>query len=427
MVERPDLDQRKVCVKQRISLVSAVERHVKLSGSAATRNRRGKCPFHNGQSASFSLKEGQDFAHCFGCGWNGDVIRFTMDIHGLSFMDALQSLEAEIGEGPAPAATGRGPVQRERNPTRVRVHGAEPVDSIEMGRWIWKAAKFEPAPIRRYFIGRGVPAEQLGDGRLISFRYLAACPCHSWKRGADPRKVICAPAVIALVVEPGAEAEQLRWHAVGVHVTYLDPGGTGTMKRRAPWAKADDEDPWLPKRRMLGPTGKGAVLLGRYRRDARLWVGEGNETVLSGMALGGAGEDDVGVATLSLDNLQGDPKLWQGRYGRIWPLFAMQPDPDKRPCFTIPGHTGPVTGLIDSDMSPLRGMRDQATGAMTGEAVVERKGGPIVRRAITGAERAQICGDLFVKGWRSVGVHQVEAVRAPLGMDFNDAVRGVAA
>jgi DNA primase len=438
MSERLSLDERKARVKARVSLVSAVEKHVKLSGSAETRNRRGKCPFHNGQSASFSLKAGQDFGHCFGCGWNGDVIRFTQDMLGLSFMDALQALEAEIGETAAPIAQGRGPIQRERSPTAGRRVERQLVEPIDMGRWIWKHASFHGPAIRTYFAGRGVPERVLHDARLAQFRYLADCPCIAWEVGQEPhpgrvRGMLLAPAVIAMVrvprwvEDPDGASGRLEFTPVGVHVTYLDPSGTATMKRRKPWAKADDADPWLPKRRMLGAVGRGAVILGEYRADAHLWVGEGNETVLSGMALGGAAEGDVGIATLSLDNLQGDPRLWQGRHGRIWPLFDMRPDPEKRPAFTIPGHRGRVTGLVDSDMSPLRGFRDQRTGELQGEAVVERKGGPIVRREISGPERAQICADLFVKAWRAGGVHQVRAVRAPLGMDFNDVARGEAA
>ncbi|HKT85617.1 MAG TPA: hypothetical protein VJQ77_05975 [Novosphingobium sp.] len=105
------------------------------------------------------------------------------------------------------------------------------------------------------------------------------------------------------------------------------------------------------------------------------------------------------------------------------PLFAIRPDPE-RPCFLVPRHRGPVIGLVDSDMSPLRGMKNQRTGEFRGEPVVERKGGPIVWRAITGAERAQICGDLFVKGWRAAGC-DAQALRAPAGMDFNDAIQEV--
>ena len=196
----------------------------------------------------------------------------------------------------------------------------------------------------------------------------------------------------------------------------------------------------LPKRRMLGPVGRGCVVLGQYDRAAHLFVGEGNETVLSAMGLAGVGlansggslcataslleRGAVGLAVLSLGNLQGEPKRWKGG---ILPLHRLEPDPAQLP-FTIPGHSGSVTVLVDSDMKPLRGLKDRATGQGLGEGVVESKGGPIVRREIAGAERARICAELAVQGWRaelarSGSGARVDALRAPMGMDFNDAAR----
>ena len=98
----------------------------------------------------------------------------------------------------------------------------------------------------------------------------------------------------------------------------------------------------------------------------------------------------------------------------------------RRP-FLIPGHGGPVIGLIDSDMAPLRGPNAPGGGAPMGEAIVERKGGPLLRRALTGAERAMVCAELFIKSWRAAGVRTVTALRPKPGMDFNDAIRGDAA
>jgi DNA primase len=40
---------------------------------------------------------------------------------------------------------------------------------------------------------------------------------------------------------------------------------------------------------------------------------------------------------------------------------------------------------------------------------------------VTGAERATICAELAVQGWRAAGANPVRALRAPMGMDFNDA------
>ena len=44
------------------------------------------------------------------------------------------------------------------------------------------------------------------------------------------------------------------------------------------------------------------------------------------MALRAAGTSDVGIATLSLDNLQGGVRKWASG---VWPLFDVRPDPDR--------------------------------------------------------------------------------------------------
>ncbi|MED5546112.1 MAG: CHC2 zinc finger domain-containing protein [Pseudomonadota bacterium] len=422
----PTIDERKAEVRRQLTIGAVIERFVKLTGSATSDRRRGKCEFHGSSSLSFSVKRansGEGFGHCFGCGWHGDMFTFLMDLKGWPFMEALAELERMAGicetGGDDRAARGTRTRQKVEQPKRPR-RQREPIEPIDMGRWIWKHAVRDDRAVRRYFMGRGVPQSELGAERLAQFRYMSNCPCVSWPQGTDPRKALHAPAVIALVRVPTmmGDPPALEWVPVGVHVTYLNPEGTDTMRRRAPWAPADAPDPWLPKRRMLGPVGRGCVLLGEYRQDARLWIGEGNETVLSGMAIGKADGGDVGVATLSLDNLQGGIAKWRGG---VWPLFAIKPDPE-RPCFLVPGHRGPVVGLVDADMSPLKGQLNRRTGMRAGEAVVEHRGGPIVRREITGAERADVCAQLFVKGWWAAGC-SAEAVRAPIGLDFNDAIQ----
>lgn len=46
------------------------------------REHKGLCPFHAEKTPSFTVYE--DRAHCFGCGWDGDVIQFVQDIDGLA-------------------------------------------------------------------------------------------------------------------------------------------------------------------------------------------------------------------------------------------------------------------------------------------------------------------------------------------------------
>lgn len=419
----PELQARVDRVKARLTVSELVGKHVKLSGRAGARSRRGKCPFHGSNSDSFSVSDDKGFAHCFGCQWHGDVITFVRAFFGLSFLEALADCEAAAGISGELAERQAAPLHREKQATPAKAR-RELVEPVDMGRWIWKHAREDPGAVRRYFAGRGIPESALAAARLQAFRYMADCPCVLWEAGADPRKVINAPAVIALVCEPvmvpppglpagdgqaasADEPARLEWIPVGVHVTYLSPDGTATMKRRKPWAKAGDEKPWLPKRRMLGPVGRGAVVLGEYGPDAELWIGEGNETVLSAMALGAAAGGAVGLAVLSLDNMQGRALKWRDG---TWPLYDIRPDPD-RPPFLVPGHRGKAVGLVDSDMSPLKRQR-----------VCEAKGARPLERAITGAERATICAELFVKDWRAAGC-PAEALRAPAGMDFNDAIQ----
>jgi DNA primase len=174
---------------------------------------------------------------------------------------------------------------------------------------------------------------------------------------------------------------------------------------------------------MLGGVGGGAVLfpgLGStveaMDAGAPLFVGEGLETVLSGMAIAGAGADACGLAVLSLGNLQGRPNLIRGAL----PLYDPRPDPDGLPLAFR--HGGRVVGLIDADMKPLKGLRDPRTGRINGMAVIERRGGPIVHRTVSSAERTSLCAALFVHAWRAKG-SRAEARRPRMGQDFNDAIR----
>ncbi|KNZ42689.1 DNA primase [Acetobacterium bakii] len=53
---------------------------------------KGKCPFHNEKTASFTVSREKQLYHCFGCGVGGNVITFIMEMEKLSFIDALKFL-----------------------------------------------------------------------------------------------------------------------------------------------------------------------------------------------------------------------------------------------------------------------------------------------------------------------------------------------
>jgi len=63
------------------------------------------CPFHEERSQSFTIytypDASQDHAHCFGCGWNGDVIKYWRERHGVGFVDALHALASLASFSPS--------------------------------------------------------------------------------------------------------------------------------------------------------------------------------------------------------------------------------------------------------------------------------------------------------------------------------------
>jgi len=390
------LDERIAVVRDRVSIVEVVGRAVKLGNG---RNPRGKCPFHGSKSDSFAVYADGGRARCWGCGWGGDAIAFVRDHYGLTFSEAISRLESENGLEGVQAA----PVRRERRPVARSTRPM--VDSVVLGRELWRRGVRDDDALRTYLRGRGIPADVLTADRFGQLRFVGMGPIAAWAEDRGPDSVPQAPAMVALVRRP------IDWAPIGVHVTFLSPDLTTKMVRR----RRDNSE--YPARKMCGPVGGGGVLLGEYAAGAPLFVGEGIETVLSGMAMLGAPLGAIGLAALSLDNLQGFPQL----IGGAIPMHDPRPDPERAAALAFP-HDGPVTGLIDADMSPLRGTLDRRTGEHQGVAVIEKKRGPIVRRVLSAADRAGLCAHLFQAAWRGHGC-RATAVRPRMGLDFNDAVR----
>lgn len=58
------------------------------------------CPFHAEKSGSFNIGGKKGFehrAHCFGCGWDGDIFSFWQELKGCDFKQALLDLAREAG------------------------------------------------------------------------------------------------------------------------------------------------------------------------------------------------------------------------------------------------------------------------------------------------------------------------------------------
>ena len=91
MIAQSTIDE----ILERASLVEIVGEAVPLK--RAGRNYVGLCPFHTEKSPSFNVRESEGYFHCFGCGQSGNVVKFIMEMRGLSFPEAIEELAARYG------------------------------------------------------------------------------------------------------------------------------------------------------------------------------------------------------------------------------------------------------------------------------------------------------------------------------------------
>lgn len=125
---------------------------VKVIGDRIGLTKHGKeweacCPFHTEKSPSFKVSEAKQFYNCFGCGANGDAIKFIQDYDGVDFKEACRILGADIPmDGKSPAQ----PSQRTRHESRKTTEDAPE----------WSVVRPVPAdapPPFKAHIKRGLP------------------------------------------------------------------------------------------------------------------------------------------------------------------------------------------------------------------------------------------------------------------------------
>ena len=80
----------------KIDIVDLINTHIPLHKKSSN-NYFACCPFHNENTASFSVSQTKQFYHCFGCGAHGNAIDFVMQHDRLSFPDAIETLAKQAG------------------------------------------------------------------------------------------------------------------------------------------------------------------------------------------------------------------------------------------------------------------------------------------------------------------------------------------
>lgn len=81
-------------LKRSLNIVDVINQYVPLKKNG--KNYSACCPFHSEKTPSFTVEEGKQFYYCFGCGAQGDVIKFVQDYSGLTFIEAVKELGVEV-------------------------------------------------------------------------------------------------------------------------------------------------------------------------------------------------------------------------------------------------------------------------------------------------------------------------------------------
>ena len=225
----------------RVDIAEVVGRHVQLRKGGA--NLSGLCPFHAEKSPSFTVSPSKQFYHCFGCGANGDAIRFLTEFSGMTFIDAVKDLAQQVSltvpeEDSSPAEREQAAAQKQRRVTLTDV-------LAKAGDHYRKQLKASPRAID-YLKGRGLSGEiaaQFGLGYAPDgWRSLASVFAHY----DDPRLeesglVIAKQADDEAVGGPGAGPPQAGPHPKGHEGALGGPWGSAdaTGGRGAPVRRYD--------------------------------------------------------------------------------------------------------------------------------------------------------------------------------------------
>ena len=143
-----------------------------------------RCPFpdHEDKNPSFTVSPRKQYYKCFGCGRDGDVLKFLQEFRGLGFREALDHLdpgEAQAAPAPsietAPAQSSQveqlEPVRRQRILTRCREFFHRRLQEsqaaraflLERGLWSWELASHFKLGFDDGSINQAITPDMVGD------------------------------------------------------------------------------------------------------------------------------------------------------------------------------------------------------------------------------------------------------------------------
>ena len=140
-------------LKSSVDIVAVIGERVRLKRLGSTGRYVGLCPFHTEKTPSFNVNGTHQYFKCFGCNMGGDVLKFVMEIDGLSFYEALKQLAEQNGI-PMPRSEYSDPETK----LRAAVHQMH-----EMAEQAYSAHLMDPAgsAARAYLSRRAVSPQTL--------------------------------------------------------------------------------------------------------------------------------------------------------------------------------------------------------------------------------------------------------------------------
>ncbi|MEI6891623.1 MAG: DNA primase [Pontiella sp.] len=145
-------------IRARCSIVDVVEAYLpELRRRGST--HKCNCPFHKEKTPSFTVNDGRQVFHCFGCGAGGDVFRFVMDYEKIDFVTAVSVLAEKVGveivyEGGQPDKSGNKDVLYKLHTEAAAFYHRMLVDGAE------------GAEARRYMEERDLPLEIIKEFQI---------------------------------------------------------------------------------------------------------------------------------------------------------------------------------------------------------------------------------------------------------------------
>ncbi|WP_230629320.1 DUF7146 domain-containing protein [Sphingomonas sp. Leaf37] len=205
------------------------------------------CPFHADRTPSFTIYADDRRAHCFGCGWSGDVLDFVQQAYGVKLPGAIEMLDGgalrELEQQRAPAKP-----KADMRPVAQRiVNGSVPI---------------EGTPAAVYLRSRGITMDL---PHTLRFARLAP-PLIEGNGVLAANGPGLLPALVAIVTDPTGAL-------VGLQRTYLTEDG----RKAAVIATESDRKPKV--KYSLGNVIGGSIQLGSPA--ASILVTEGLEDGLT--------------------------------------------------------------------------------------------------------------------------------------------------